>query len=57
MCAESAEWREPIQTALVEAVQSPDFAVRDLDEHRSGQDYAYDTLWRVTDLTSSTTAV
>jgi HEAT repeat protein len=52
--AKSTKWKDTIQTALVAAVESPDFAAEARYEHRSGQDYAYDILWRLSDLHSST---
>jgi len=46
-------WRDPIRKALVEATVNRDYASQDKYERRTGNDYAYDALWRLTELESS----
>jgi HEAT repeat protein len=51
--ARHVQWRDPIRKALAAAVRSADFATLDRHEHRAGQDYAYDGLWRLAELVSN----
>jgi DNA replicative helicase MCM subunit Mcm2 (Cdc46/Mcm family) len=46
-------WRDPIRKALGDAIVSRDYAPKDRYEQRTGNDYAYDGLWRLTELESS----